>query len=49
MEKIELTKKEREILTLLARCRYATTKQIVAPIFRIVSIRELLSEELTYF
>ena len=34
MEKIELTKKEREILTLLARCRYATTKQIVALYFQ---------------
>lgn len=34
MEKIELTEKEREILTLLAQCRYATTKQIVALYFQ---------------
>ena len=33
MEKIELTEKEQDILTLLARCRYATTKQIVALYF----------------
>ena len=34
MEKIELTEKERKILTLLAQCRYATTKQIVALYFQ---------------
>lgn len=34
MEKIELTEKEQDILTLLAQCRYATTKQIVALYFQ---------------
>lgn len=34
MEKIELTAKDQAILTLLSKCRYATTKQIVVLYFK---------------
>ena len=49
MEKIELTKKEREILPYSPGVVMRPPSRLLPSIFRIVSIRELLSEELTYF